>query len=122
MANKVEFDYYIDHKGKSEFLSFIEKLPKKDREKLLSMIEKIEQHGLVTAAKMEWIKKIDKEIFEIRSKISSNIQRVLYFHEVDNRFIITHGFTKKTQKTPQREIQRAKSIRRNYLNEIERRN
>lgn len=86
------------------------------------MIDKIEQHGLLTAAKMEWIKKLDNEIFEIRSKVSTNIQRVLYFHEVGNRFIITHGFTKKTQQTPPREIQHAKTIRKKYLKENERRN
>ena len=28
---------------------------------------------------MEWGKKLDSDIFEIRSKVSSNIQRALYF-------------------------------------------
>ena len=59
-------------------------------------------------------KKIDNEIFEIRSKVSSNIQRALYFHVVGNRYIITHGFTKKTQKTPASEIKHAKELKKEF--------
>ena len=32
----------------------------------------------------------------------------------DRQYIITHGFTKKTQKTPAREIKHAKVIRAEY--------
>ena len=63
------------------------------------------------------IKKLDTEIYEIRSKVSSNIQRALYFHVKNNQYIITHGFTKKTQKTPKREIIHAKQIRREFEEE-----
>ena len=45
---------------------------------------------------------------EIRLKCPNSIQRALYFHVINNRYIITHGFTKKTQKTPPREIEQAK--------------
>ena len=65
----------------------------------------------------ELVKKLDYEIYEIRFKISSYIQRVLYFHKDNNRYIITHGFTKKTQKTPIREIQHAKAIKAEYEEE-----
>lgn len=63
-------------------------------------------------------KKIDSDIFEIRSKVSSNIQRALYFHVSNNRYVITHGFTKKTQKTPKSEIQRAKTIKKEFEEEV----
>jgi len=39
------------------------------------------------------------------------------FHVINNRYIITHGFTKKTQKTPKREIIHAKQIRREFEEE-----
>ena len=63
------------------------------------------------------MKKLDYEIYEIRSKHSNNIQRALYFHVNYNKYIVTHGFTKKTQKTPSREIQRAKVIKKEYEGE-----
>jgi phage-related protein len=49
---------------------------------------------------MKWLKKLDTNLYEIRSKVGSNIQRGIYFHWEDNKFINTHGFTKKTDKTP----------------------
>jgi len=54
---------------------------------------------------------------EIRLKYPNSIQRALYFHVINNRYIITHGFTKKTQKTPKREIIHAKQIRREFEEE-----
>ena len=71
----------------------------------------IEEAGILVAIQLEWVKKLDSEINEIRSKVSSNIQRALYFHVKNNQYIITHGFTKKTQKTPIKEIERAKQIK-----------
>jgi len=67
--------------------------------------------------KHKWVKKLNSEIYEIRSKISSNIQRALYFHIKNNQYIITHGFTKKTQKTPIKEIIRAKQIKQEFEEE-----
>lgn len=54
-------------------------------------------------------------IFELREKFSSNIVRVLYFFYYDGKIILTHGFTKKTQKTPRREIDKAKKYKQNYI-------
>lgn len=62
---------------------------------------------------MKWIKKIDSDVFEIRSKASSIIQRALYFHVSGNRYVINHGFTKKTQNTPASEIDHAKMLKKN---------
>ncbi|MFI3547049.1 type II toxin-antitoxin system RelE/ParE family toxin [Mammaliicoccus sciuri] len=45
----------------------------------------------------------------------NNIQRVIYFRVVDNRYVITHGFAKKQQKTLKKEIEKGKRVRRNYL-------
>ncbi|AYM01769.1 type II toxin-antitoxin system RelE/ParE family toxin [Levilactobacillus brevis] len=53
----------------------------------------------------------EKVLYELRSKTSSNIQRALYFHVTGSRYIITHGFTKKTQKTPAAEIKHALALR-----------
>ena len=77
----------------------------------------IKKAGIHPAIQLEWVKKLDSEIYEIRSKISSNIQRALYFHIRNNQYIITHGFTKKTQKTPTKEIIKAKQIKQEFEEE-----
>ena len=64
-------------------------------------------------------KPLDDGIFEIRSKQGSNISLVLYFFVAGRKVILTNGFVKKTQKTPQREIDRAKRHREDYKREKE---
>ena len=58
---------------------------------------------------------LEENIYELRTKLASNIYRVMYFHFEGDEFIILHGFQKKTQKTPRREIERAKNYRDDYL-------
>ncbi|MEY8463811.1 type II toxin-antitoxin system RelE/ParE family toxin [Streptococcus merionis] len=111
---KPKFEFYTRPNGRTEFIEFLQGLPPKDKQKLLATIAMIQEHGLLVAQRMEWVKKLDKDIFEIRSKVSSNIQRVFYFHVLDDRYIITHGFTKKTQKTPAAEIEHAKELKREF--------
>lgn len=41
--------------------------------------------------------------------------RILYAYYKDNTFIILHHFLKRTQKTPRKEIQRAKKCLQDYL-------
>ena len=107
---KLIFEFYTRPNGHNEFVEFYKSLPQKDKEKLLATISIIQEHGLLTTQHMEWVKKLNSHIFEIRSKVSSNIQRALYFHAVDNRYII-NGFTKKSQKTPINEIKKAQLIK-----------
>lgn len=114
---KPKFEFYTRPNGHNEFLEFYYTLPYKDRRKLMATIEIIEKEGMIVAFQLELVKKLDYEIYEIRSKIASNIQRVLYFHRDNNKYIVTHGFTKKTQKTPVREIQLAKKIKAEYEEE-----
>lgn len=108
---KPKFISYTRPNGHNEFEEFYNSLPIKDRNKLRAKIDMIEEAGIQASIQLEWVKKLDSEINEIRSKVSSNIQRALYFHVKNNQFIITHGFTKKTQKTPIKEIERAKQIK-----------
>ena len=53
--------------------------------------------------------------YEIRAKVASDITRVLYFFVVNKKIILTNGFVKKTQKTPDNEIALAKKYRKDYL-------
>lgn len=59
--------------------------------------------------------KLSEGIFELRAEVGSDITRVLYFFYVERHIILTNGFIKKTQKTPPKEIERAKKYRADYL-------
>jgi len=54
-------------------------------------------------------------IFELRASVGNDSIRVLYFFFHNGRVVLTHGFIKKTQKTPHAEIDRAKEYRTDYL-------
>ncbi|MDF7638177.1 type II toxin-antitoxin system RelE/ParE family toxin [Lactobacillus sp. ESL0791] len=114
---KPKFKSYTRPNGHNEFNEFFAKLPKKDQQKLDATIKAIEEYGLLVAIQQEWIKRLDANLYEIRSKLGSNIQRGLYFHVDNNDCMITHGFIKKTQKTAVREINHAKIIRAEYYQE-----
>jgi phage-related protein len=52
---------------------------------------------------MPLIKKIDKDLWEVRTRLADGIARV--FFTVDGEhMILLHGFIKKSQKTPQNEL------------------
>lgn len=47
-------------------------------------------------------------VYELRVKDSAGIYRVFYFVKSQDGILVFHAFTKKTQKTPQSEIETAK--------------
>lgn len=113
---KIEFEFYKRSNGKVEFLDFLKKLPHKDQVKLIATINNVQDYGINVAIKEQWVKKLDTNLYELRSKVANNIQRAIYFHYENNRYVITHGFTKKTQKTPIKELRHGMVLRKEYLN------
>ncbi|GEO70143.1 type II toxin-antitoxin system RelE/ParE family toxin [Levilactobacillus acidifarinae] len=107
----LEFSYY----DWPEFESYLDILSDKDAAKLVETIKKIEEYGLLIAERQKWVKKLDENLYEIRSKHASNIQRAIYFRFIESKYVITQGFTKKTQKTPMAEIKKARRRRTHYL-------
>ena len=61
-------------------------------------------------------KHIEDGIWELRP----GNNRIFYFFFENNTFVLLHQFRKKTQKTPHREIEKAKSERSDYLSRKER--
>lgn len=64
-------------------------------------------------------KKLNNNIWEFRCEFQNRSYRFFSFLEKSqNKFrmvIVTHGLSKKTQKTPKYEIYKAEQIRKNYL-------
>ena len=55
-------------------------------------------------------------LYEFSFGLGNNEYRILYFYDknTENTIILTHGFIKKSRKTPRNEIERAKKIRLQY--------
>jgi phage-related protein len=112
---RLTFDWIRRPDGTSEFREYMDSLPPKDRAKLSAVIAKTEDNGMEIAKKAKWVKKLRDGIFELRSKQGNNIQRALYFHEHGTKHVVTHGFTKKTDEVPLREIEHSRKLRDEYL-------
>jgi len=85
--------------------------------KLIRAIEILKSDGFMV--REPYSKHLEDGIFEVRAQVGSNISRVLYFFFTGRQFVLTHGFIKKTQKTPPSEIDKAKKYRHEYLNRKE---
>lgn len=62
----------------------------------------------------KFFKHIEDGIYEIRIKSGSDIYRLFSFFDEGKLVILLHGFTKKTQKLPRKEIEKAIRLRRAY--------
>ena len=119
---KSEFDvnFYDLADGTKPAEIFIEELPPKMMAKVLRSVQMLRANG--SELREPYSKHLNDGIFEIRAKVGADISRVLYFFMVGKKVILTHGFIKKTQKTPPFEIDRAKKYRVEYLSRKEQNN
>lgn len=56
----------------------------------------------------------NKGLYELRIKFANDIARIFYFIYYDNRYVLLHGFIKKTMKTPGSEIEQARKYMEDY--------
>ena len=113
-----EIEFYETEDGKCPIWDFLEALrlkapTNKDariQHKQASLyIELLQQNGAHMNA--EITKHLDDDIWELRP----GNNRVFYFFYQNNTYVLLHQFRKKSQKTPKREIEKAKAERNDYL-------
>jgi len=103
-----KFEVLISKEAKS----FIMSLDKKVQKKVAYNIQKARE---INDPKL--FKKLNKEIWEFRTNYDKKQIRLLGFWDPTQKAIVicTHGFVKKTQKTPKSEIDKAINYRNRYL-------
>ncbi len=115
MKKKFEVDFL------GEAIDFMESLDEKTREKIYYNMRKSQ---LVNDS--ELFKKLNQLIWEFRTKYNKKIYRLLSFWDKTDKeetlVIATHGFLKKTNKTPKIEIKKAEEIRKEYFKQKMRKN
>ena len=88
-------------------------LPVDIRAHFLRIVELIRSQGL-ERVREPYVKHLEAALWEMRLKGRSGIARAVYITAVGKRIVVVHVFTKKTQKTPRREIEialkRAKEV------------
>ena len=105
--------FYQKENGEIPVQAFLDSLDISMRTKMLYEIELLELLG--TRLREPHSKYLGNKILELRAVSGNNISRVLYFFVAGERIVLTHGFIKKTQKTPKQEIERAIKYMKSYI-------
>lgn len=114
-----DIEFYENANGYSEVWEWLEELRLKAKtdknariqyNQAVSYIDLLAKNG--TQLSKNVTKHLDENIWELRP----GNNRILYFFQKDEHtYVLLHHFRKKTQKTPPREIIRAKSEKKAYL-------
>lgn len=111
-------EFYSSADGVSELWDFLDDLQKKavtnkdariQHKQIIQYIQLLEDHG--TRLGEPVTKHLEEDIWEL---LPGN-NRVLFFYHKDNTYVLLHQFRKKTQKTPRREIRKAKAERDDWI-------
>ena len=96
---------------------WIESLSPTGRAEVVAAIGLLEQHGVELG--MPQARSLADGLWELRIHDRGGAQRVIYFHWKGRTFALLHGFTKRTQRTPRRELETARRRRDRWLERSE---
>jgi phage-related protein len=91
--------------GNEAVREWLKSLPREER-RILGEDIKAVQFGWPLG--MPLVRELDKGLWEVRSRLTGRIARVI-FTTGGSRMILLHGFIKKSQKTPQEDLELAKA-------------
>ncbi|MEN6452694.1 MAG: type II toxin-antitoxin system RelE/ParE family toxin [Prolixibacteraceae bacterium] len=113
MNKKRELIFYKDY-----FRDFYKSQAKKVQTKIIWTFRIIEDIERIPEIYFKHFENADG-LYEIRIQLGSDIYRIFCFFDDENIVVVGHGFQKKTQKTLQKEIEKAQKIRKEYFDEKE---
>ncbi len=111
MNKKRELFFYKDY-----FNDFYDKQTAKVQKKILWTLRVIEDLDRIPEIYFKHLEGTNG-LYEIRVQSGSDIFRIFCFFDDNNLVVVAHGFQKKTQKTPDKEIERAEKLKREYYEE-----
>lgn len=93
------------------FERFIEGLTTKEQQKVKYGLLLLKTQDKVST---KFVKHISEGIYELRTTYNGNIYRVFFIFDDGNIVVLFNGFQKKTQKTPECEVELAIRIKEQY--------
>lgn len=112
--NKMKIDFYVKDNGRSPALDLIKKLGAKDRAKVLGCLQNVQDLGF--DCQRVRFRQIRGKLWEIKIKMSSGEFRLFYVTMKSTSMTVLHGYIKKTQKAPAKEIEIAEKRMMEVLN------
>ena len=106
--------FYKTADGKCPVQEFLDSLPGKVAQKVTWVLGLLEDLDVLPSSYFKKLVGTDG-IWECRMSIGSDAYRVLCFFAGNSVVVLTHGFAKKSQKTPMAEIEKAEAYRKDFL-------
>ena len=113
MDNKWFVIYYESAEGKCPVMDFVDSRSKRNQAKILSVISFLEEKGPTLPRPLADL--LEDGIHELRIKLSGDQIRILYFFCYKNIIVLTHAFSKTSDKVPISEIKKAQKYRDDFL-------
>lgn len=109
-----EIRFYRTESGVCPVEEFLDSLTGKQAQKVAWVLQLIEEMELVP---VQYFKKLvnTDDLWEVRVQAGNNIFRLLGFLDGNSLIVLNHGFQKKTQRTPKKEIHIAEVRKKDYL-------
>ena len=101
---------------KNYFEDFFKDQTRKVQDKIIKVLDILENVERVPITYLKYIEGTNG-LFEVRVQLGSNIFRIFCCFDGNRLVVLFSGFQKKTQKTPQKEIDRALKIMNEYFND-----
>jgi phage-related protein len=113
-VNKREVEFYRTEDGKCPTQEFLDSLPDKVAQKVVWVLKLIQDLEMIPST---YFKKLEttEDLWECRVQLGSNAYRFLAFFSKNSVIVLTHGFSKKSQKTPRNEIERAEAYKKDSM-------
>lgn len=105
--------FYQTDSGRLPINEFLDEQDQKVRQKIEAAIELLITRNIT--ARPPLAKHIEGKLWELRVEQNTNIFRVFYFFWVEKQIVLLHAFHKKSQKTPNKELQVARKRLQEYL-------
>lgn len=106
-------DFYKDGKGREPAAEFLNAQPVGTRAKVVKVIDLLARYGVLLTE--PYTRQLKGKIRELRVKDPIGNIRVLYFGFTGKRFILLHGFIKKTGKILGRELKIAERRMKDFI-------
>ena len=101
------------------FHQFYSEQNKRVQDKIDWLIELVQTYQKLSSNHMKSIRNV-KGLFELRVMLGTNCWRIFCIFDEGNIVVLLNGFVKKDQKTPKREIEKAKLLMHKYYEARER--
>lgn len=110
--------FYTIARDDSPIDDFLDSIDVKARAKVMATIDYLKREG--PNLPRPYSDHVRGKIRELRTVFASNQYRILYFFFSQKTIVLLHGFRKKTQRLPIREIEQADQRMKDFLNRYNR--